>query len=117
MALPDPYIPDASAMRNFNDLDQRLATKIAWGDGSVASAATITLPDTATAVTVTGTTGITSVTIAPAGRVVVLLFTATLTVTDGSNLKLAGNFSATADDTLMLLSDGTNWYEVSRSNN
>lgn len=33
------------------------------------------------------------------------------------NLKLAGNFVATADDVLLLCSDGTNWYEISRSAN
>jgi hypothetical protein len=38
-------------------------------------------------------------------------------LTDGSNLKLAGDFTPGAADTIDLVSDGTNWYEVGRSNN
>jgi hypothetical protein len=86
---------------------------------SVASASTLVLPRPYNnSYLITGTTGITSVTATGwDGEIVALLFNNTLTVTDGSNLKLAGNFSATADDVLRLLCDGTNWYEVSRSNN
>lgn len=37
---------------------------------------------------------------------------------DGTNLKLAGDFTLdNAEDTLTLISNGTNWSEVSRSNN
>jgi hypothetical protein len=86
---------------------------------SVASAATITIPVEARnkALKVTGTTGITSIAAGRPGDRISLVFAASLTVTDGSNLKLAGNFSATADSTLRLLTDGTNWYEESRSLN
>lgn len=68
---------------------------------------------------VTGTTTVTSVTATdyPIGQPLTLIFGASLTFTDGSNLKLAGNFSATADDTITLISDGTNFYEVARSAN
>ena len=38
-------------------------------------------------------------------------------MTDGSNLKLAGNFVTTADDVITLVCDGTNWFEMSRSVN
>jgi hypothetical protein len=69
--------------------------------GTVASAATITLP-TASLVDVTGVTNITSVTASYPGRIVVLRFADVLTFTDGSNLKLAGNFATTADDTITL---------------
>lgn len=69
-------------------------------------------------VTVIGTTGITSITATGhSGAVITLVFAAALTVTDGSNLKLASSFTATADDTLTLACDGTNWYEVARSVN
>jgi hypothetical protein len=50
-------------------------------------------------------------------REITLIFTDVLTVTDGNNLILAGNFVTTADDTLTLKCDGTNWYETSRSAN
>jgi hypothetical protein len=86
---------------------------------TVASAATITLPRGQEFVTITGTTAITSITAttADAQRSVTLGFAGIVTVTDGSNLKLAGNFVTSADDTLTLISDGTNWYERSRSAN
>jgi hypothetical protein len=49
---------------------------------------------------------------------VTLIFTGALTVTDGSNLKLAGDFTSVgSDDCLTLSCNGTNWFEVSRSSN
>jgi hypothetical protein len=51
------------------------------------------------------------------GQMVTLVFAGALTFTDGSNLKLAGNFGTSADDTITLVCDGTNWYEVTRSAN
>lgn len=85
--------------------------------GAVASAAALTLPP-GSVVTVSGTTNITSIpATGNAGRVVTLIFSGVLTVTDGSNLKLAGNFVTTADDTMTLVCDGTNWYEMARSAN
>jgi phosphoribosylformimino-5-aminoimidazole carboxamide ribotide isomerase len=51
------------------------------------------------------------------GAVVMLVFSGTPTVTDGSNLKLNGNFTASADDTLTLGCAGANWYEGERSVN
>ena len=50
-------------------------------------------------------------------RQVNLVATAAVTVNDGGNLKLAGNFTMQSDDVLTLVSDGTNWFEVSRSDN
>lgn len=85
---------------------------------AVASAAALALPLGADVVSVTGTTGITSITATGnTRRTVTLIFAAALTVTDGSNLKLAGNFTTTADDTLTLYCDGTNWIELGRSIN
>lgn len=83
---------------------------------TVASAANVDLLS-ANIPHISGTTTITSVTIQPAGRCVSLIFDDVLTFTDGSNLKLAGNFVTTADDTISLCSDGTNWYENARSVN
>lgn len=85
---------------------------------NLASAATITIPACYDAVNITGTTGITTINGMWEGRRVTLRFAAALTVKDGSNLKLAGNFVTTPDDILELFSpDGTNWFEVSRSAN
>ncbi|MCR9093460.1 MAG: hypothetical protein NXI30_04530 [bacterium] len=88
----------------------------AWVD--VASASTIAIPYGRGNVRVTGTTNVNNVTAGFDGQSVRLCFAASLTVADGTgNLRLAGNFSATADDVLELVCDGTNWIEVSRSAN
>jgi hypothetical protein len=84
---------------------------------AVASAATIAVPVGAELVNVTGTTTITSVAAGYVNQRVTLVFAGILTFTDGSNLKLAGNFVTTADDTISLICDGTNWIEIARSVN
>lgn len=84
---------------------------------TVASAATVTLPAHSDIVIISGTTTITSVTASWVGRVVTLMFSGILTFTDGSNLKLLANFVTTADDTITMYCDGTNWFEMSRSAN
>ena len=83
--------------------------------GDVASAATIT--PTGNVFLVTGTTGITSVTAMAKGTCITLVFAGALTVTDGSNLKLSGDFVTSADDTLTLCSIGADWHETARSLN
>lgn len=84
---------------------------------SVASASTINLPPNAGLVTVSGTTNITNVGIWPAGTRMTLVFTGILTFTDGGNLALNSNFVSSANDTISLISDGTNWLETGRSAN
>lgn len=90
------------------------------GGASVASAAALPAP-TGRVFHVTGTTTITSITSTnfQSGTVITMIFDASLTVTHGGNIILAGaaNFSATANDTLTMAYDGTNWYEVCRSVN
>lgn len=85
---------------------------------TVASAAAVTLPSLGKVFSISGTTNITSVVATGNnGREVTLIFQSTPTFTDGSNLKLAGNLVATADDTITIVCDGTNWFEVCRSVN
>lgn len=83
------------------------------GGAAVASAAALPLP-TGRVFHVTGTTNITSITSTnfASGCVITMIFDDTLTVTHGNNIVLAGgtNFSATANTTLTLSYDGTNWY-------
>lgn len=83
---------------------------------TLASAATLAVP-TAEITKITGSTGITSITAGFPGQRAILHFTGTLTVTDGSNLKLNGNLNATPDTTLNIFCDGTNWIEIGRSVN
>lgn len=73
-------------------------------------------------VTISGASAITTLnTCASAvnGRVLMALCGSSTTAgfTDGSNLKLNGNFTCTADDSITLLCDGTNWIEIARSAN
>lgn len=93
------------------------ATDVAKGYiGSIASAASLTIPRNLDAVNVTGTTNITSIaTTGMDGRLVTLIFSDVLTVTDGSNLNLAGNFVTSSDDTLTLRCFNGFWFEVARS--
>lgn len=70
-----------------------------------------------TVVQVTGSSTINSIAALAPGTVLTVLFTGSPTVTDGSNLKLASSFEASADDVLRLICDGTDWYEVCRSSN
>lgn len=59
-----------------------------------------------------------SISAGPRDRVLVLESLGTMTINDGSNLKLSGTWNANADDTLTLSSDGLgNWHEVARSAN
>lgn len=86
---------------------------------SVASAAALPVPPDGDVFHVTGTTTVTSIAAGAEslGRRITLIFDGILTFTDGSNLKLAGNLVTTADDTLSLVCDGTNWFEAGRSVN
>lgn len=83
----------------------------------VASAATITLPPTSDFFNITGAANIGAITASWIGRRVILKFAGAPTVTDGGNLKLAGNFTASPGATLSLVCDGTDWIETSRSVN
>ena len=106
---------------NLSSINQATAMSTAvfsFAQGAnVASATTTTLGTDGNFFVITGTTTITSITAKTAGTIVVLDFSGVLTLTDGSNLKLAGNFVTTADDTITLVSDGTNYIEISRSVN
>lgn len=84
---------------------------------TIASATQLAINASHTIFSVSGTTTITSMTTGPAGRMVTLVFQGVLTFTDGGNLKLNGDFVTTADDSITLISDGTNWIEIARSAN
>ena len=88
--------------------------KFAKGADVASAAGTITLGDDGNYFDITGTAAITSITAKTAGTVVILQFDSTASLVDGSNLKLAGNFTGAAESHIMLSSDGTNWFEVSR---
>lgn len=82
----------------------------------VASANTITVKDAgpATVVKVTGSTEIKKITATRPNHLLTLIFTGTLFIANGENLKLASSVRATPGFTITLICDGTNWEEVSR---
>lgn len=86
-------------------------------NGDIASATALALPAHNDYFRITGTTNITSITGGWRKRRVTLRFSDVLTFTDGNNLVLAGNFVTSTNDTITLVCDGTDWFEVSRSNN
>jgi len=68
---------------------------------------------------VTGATGITAITATdfPIGEKLSLIFVDGLTVTEGNNLVMAGNFVAGANDSITFICDGTDFIEIARANN
>ncbi len=83
----------------------------------VPSATALVLPPDGEYFYITGTTAITSIAASFAGRRVTLEFNDVVTVTDGSNLSLAGNFVSAFKAALTIISDGAKWLECSRSVN
>jgi hypothetical protein len=82
---------------------------------TVASAATLTLPQQADFVKVSGSTTITTINASGhSGRMVMLALTGTAQITDGGNIRLAGNATGAANRTLLLACDGVDWWEGGR---
>lgn len=84
---------------------------------TIAAAAAIDV-ETEDIIKINGATIIDTINKGTAGREITLIFTTAGGASDGvGNVKLSAAFTATADDTLTLVSDGTNWFEKSRSAN
>jgi hypothetical protein len=122
---PDGSTTLAEAMRVDSRKSIIAKGRIQGNKGSdVASANNITLGTSGNYFDITGTTQINTIasTNWQAGSVVVLQFDSSLTVAhntagSGASILLSGasNFSATANDTLMLIYDGATWREVART--
>ena len=84
---------------------------------TAASAATLQLADDCEIHKVSGTTAISDIDKKWAGRRATLIFQGSLTVTDGTGLRLSGDFTTSTEDVLTLVCDGSYWYEVARSGN
>jgi hypothetical protein len=116
---------DPNLVQDFLDVGTQNSKNFGSGTFPVASGATIDFLSLGSMALVSGTTTIVSINGAAKnqGRAVMLNFASSLTVRSapgsGGNIKLAGaaDFSATANDILTLVSDGTNYIEVSRSLN
>jgi len=84
---------------------------------SLTAANTIAPWSVASLISVSGSTEIKKITATYNGHRITLKFSGAPKVTDGENLRLKETATFSADDTLTLVCDGTNWYEVSRSVN
>lgn len=85
--------------------------------GAVA-ASTLLINSNHSLITVSGTTTITNISGGWAGREITLLITSTVTLSDNpGSMNLNGNFNAVSGNTIKLVSNGTEWFEVSRSPN
>lgn len=83
---------------------------------SLASAGSMSLGNDGNSFKITGTTNISNITIKIAGTIVQLIFTDVLQVQNGGNIVLTNGAFNTANNYLLtLISDGTNWIEVSRA--
>jgi hypothetical protein len=92
-------------------------TKTAKGVDVASANGNITLGDGGNTFNITGTNSITGITIKTSGTIVFLVFTSTAKLVKGGNLKLHSTFNGATDETISLVSDGTNWQELGRSTN
>ena len=112
-----------NATENFKTTANQAGLKVSdvQSDDSitVASASTMTIPNTGDFFIISGTTQINGVLNAWTGRKVTLLFQGILTVADAGNIDIAGNFVTSANDTLTLIFESAlnKWVEISRSVN
>ncbi|OGS01549.1 MAG: hypothetical protein A2V88_02680 [Elusimicrobia bacterium RBG_16_66_12] len=108
---------DNVTVYSVQDGSRRAARVTGGGLQTVASASTLTLPNSLVPICkVSGTTTINSIGVTFPGDRVTLIFTGALTVSDGAgNIKLATAYNTSSDDSITLACDGTDWYEVCRS--
>lgn len=112
------FTPDTVVYRSAADRIKTDDSVLFADKTTAASAATVTLP-AGNFVIISGTTSVDTITATNnSGRLVIIQFISILTMNDATgNLRLAGNFTTKSGDTLTLICDGTNWFEVSRSVN
>lgn len=125
---------DATVTDTLSAADVTVSDDLVVGDDVTIAGDIVTTPGTIIAVTagstitptgfyvpITGTTGVGTSSIASLGAgkaiYIVNMANTTITLTDTSTLKLAGNFAMGQYDNITLRSDGTNWIEAGRSNN
>jgi hypothetical protein len=99
---------------NFYRAQPRTALTVTM-NGTINPTGTYTRLTAAGAVSVSGD----DVTVEPAGTLLWLVNTGsnTITITETANIKSAGNIVLGTLDTAVLVSDGSDWYQVSGSNN
>jgi hypothetical protein len=105
-----------SPSKGVKDITAQVIPGLQFIGQDLASAAALPQP-TCDVHVVTGAVAITSITATnfPVGKKLVLTFAGAPTFTDGGNLKLTGNYVASADDSILLYYNGTDFLELGRS--
>lgn len=105
-----------SPAKSKKDITSQIVPGLKFIGQDLASKATLDEP-TCDIHTITGTTNITSITATnfPVGKYLLLTFAGALTFTDGGNLKITGNYTTSADDSILLYYNGTDFLEICRS--
>ena len=111
---------DSNLVEAINDLGSNNVINHPSGvSSSIASSNSISIPYAGTFIPVSGTTTIQTITATTlnSGRMITLQFDSSIQIGVGGNITLAGGtaFNATANDTLTLICNGTNWIETSRT--
>jgi len=88
-----------------------------WSVEVIPSQDPLPLPNRGDFFTVSGTTSFGNIPNGWAGRKITLYFTGTLTVNNGSGVRMGSSFAATADDILELIHTGSYWVKVASSAN
>lgn len=98
---------------SVKDITAQVAPTLKFIGQDIASATALPQP-TCDIHTITGTTTITSITATnfPVGKMVTFITSGSVTINDGNNISLTGNLSMTANDTLTLIYDGTNFSQI-----
>jgi hypothetical protein len=109
------FLDSTSSLLRGKDNGGTARNLVQAGREEVATANTLTISSNAFLVNLTGTTEVKKINVTYAGHMVVFSFASTPTVVNGENLKLDSNLEATAEATLTLICDGTNWHEIGRS--
>lgn len=95
-----------------NDASQVHAS-ILGGTRNITAASTLDLHDYCDFFVLSGATAVDNIEASYAGRVIQIRSDGATTINDGGNLRLSGNLSLTDLDCVVLVCDGTNWYQVS----
>ena len=93
-----------------NDASMAVASKLG-GTRTLTAASTLDLHDYCDYFVMSGATAVDNIEASYAGRVVTIRSDGNTTINDGGNLRLSGNLSLSDLDCVILVCDGTNWYQ------
>jgi len=99
-----------------NDASRAVASLLG-GTRTITAASTLDLYDYCDYFVLTGATAVNNIEASYAGRVVTIRSDGSTTINDGGNLRLSTSHSLSDLDCIVLVCDGTNWYQVAAISN